>query len=103
MGLLGWMTNFIVGMSYHLLPGFVVGARSAAGLPLLSVAELSPPRARAFVFFSLNLGLLVLAAGLLAGEAWIASAAGDSVRNRRSPLRARFGADTVLCVAPPVP
>ena len=74
-GLLGWMTNFIVGMSYHLVPGFVVGARSAAGLPLLSLAELSPPRARAFVFFSLNLGLLVLAAGLLAGEAWIASAA----------------------------
>ncbi len=72
LGFLGWVTNFIVGMSYHLGPGFVVAARATAGLPALTTAELSIPRIRPFVFVALEIGLLTLAAGLLAGLAPLA-------------------------------
>jgi hypothetical protein len=72
LGLLGWVTNFIVGMSYQLFPGFVAGVRTAAGWPPLTVAELSIPRYRPFVFFSLNIGDLVLASGLLTARVALA-------------------------------
>jgi cbb3-type cytochrome oxidase subunit 1 len=72
LGLLGWVTNFIVGMSYQLFPGFVAGVRTAAGWPPLTITELSLPRYRPFVFFSLNLGDLVLASGLLMAQVELA-------------------------------
>jgi hypothetical protein len=72
LGLLGWVTNFIVGMSYQLFPGFIAGLRVTAGWPRLSIAELSLPRFRPFVFFSLNVGVLLLAAALIAADVLLA-------------------------------
>jgi len=71
-GLLGWVTNFIVGMSYKLFPGFIVGLRETAGWPKLAITELSLPRYRPFVFFSLNVGVLALTIGLIAAQATLA-------------------------------
>jgi len=73
LGLLGWVTNFIVGMSYQLFPGFIAGLRVTAGWPGLSIAELSLPRFRPFVFLSLNVGVLLLAAALIAAALIIAT------------------------------
>ncbi|MBI2902198.1 MAG: hypothetical protein HYY12_01235 [Candidatus Methylomirabilis oxyfera] len=78
-GLLGWVTNFIIGMSYQLFPGFIVGLRVAAGWPRLSVAELSLPRYRPFVFFSLNAGVLLLTSGLIAAQVMLARLGAVSV------------------------
>ncbi len=72
LGLLGWVTNFIVGMSYKLFPGFIAGLRETAGWPKLGIAELSLPRYRPFVFFSLNSGNLVLAGGLITAQVALA-------------------------------
>lgn len=72
LGLLGWVTNFIVGMSYQLFPGFVAGIRTAAGWPPLTIAELSLPRYRPFVFFALNSGDFLLASGLLTAQVALA-------------------------------
>ncbi len=72
LGLLGWVTNFIVGMSYRLFPGFVVGIRTGAGWPPLTIAELSLPRSRPFVFFALNIGDFLLASGLLTAQVTLA-------------------------------
>jgi cytochrome c/quinol oxidase subunit I len=74
LGVLGWISNFIIGMSYQLFPGFVSRARSAIGLPALTIAELSIPRPRPFVFLCFNAGVAVLAAGLLGGSAGLARA-----------------------------
>ncbi len=71
-GLLGWVTNFIIGMSYKLFPGFIAGLRVTAGWPRLSITELSLPRYRPFVFFSLNVGVLLLAIGLIAAQVTLA-------------------------------
>ena len=71
-GLLGWVTNFIVGMSYKLFPGFIAGLRETAGWPKLAITELSLPRYRPFVFFSLNVGVLTLTIGLIAAQATLA-------------------------------
>ncbi len=72
LGLLGWVSNFIVGMSYQLFAGFVARVRSALDWPHLSVAELSISTGRPLVFYALNGGVLIMAGGLLAG--WIAVA-----------------------------
>jgi hypothetical protein len=72
LGLLGWVTNFIVGMSYQLFPGFIAGLRVTAGWPRLSIADLSLLRFRPFVFFSLNVGVLLLAAALIAADVLLA-------------------------------
>jgi hypothetical protein len=69
LGVLGWISNFIIGMSYQLFPGFVARARAATGWPALTIAELSIPRARPFVFLCFNAGVAVLAWGLLDGSA----------------------------------
>ena len=81
MGLLGWVSNFIIGMSYQLFPGFVARARTGRGWPAVTIAELSIPRPRPFVFIAYNLGVAMVAGGLLAssvdlavaGSAWIAA------------------------------
>ncbi len=68
LGLLGWVTNFIIGMSYKLFPGFIAGMREVVGWPKLAIAELSLPRCRPLVFFSLNGGVLALAIGLITAQ-----------------------------------
>jgi hypothetical protein len=65
LGLLGWVSNFIIGMSYQLFAGFVARARSALGWSHLSVADLSVTSARPLVFWALNAGVLIMAGGLL--------------------------------------
>lgn len=72
LGLFGWVTNFIIGMSYHLFPGFVTGLRATVGWPRLAISELALPRCRPFVFFSLNAGVLALACGLITGQGLLA-------------------------------
>ncbi len=72
LGLLGWVSNFIVAMSYQLFAAFVVRARSALGWPYLSFAELSVSGGRPLVFCALNAGVLIMAGGLLAGQIAIA-------------------------------
>ncbi len=65
MGLLGWVSNFIIGMSYQLFPGFVVHARNAAGWRAVTIAELSIKPPRWMVFIAYNAGVAVLVAGLM--------------------------------------
>jgi len=68
MGLLGWISNFIIGMSYQLFPGFVARARTGSGWPAVTIAELSILRTRPFVFIAYNFGVAMVAGGLLAGS-----------------------------------
>ena len=72
LGLLGWVTNFIIGMSYKLFPGFVVGVRERRGWPKLAIAELSLLRCRPLVFFLMNAGVLTLAGGLITAQVAVA-------------------------------
>ncbi len=74
MGLLGWISNFIIGMSYQLFPGFVVRARTTLGWPAVAIAELSIAQTRPFVFITYNLGVAMIAGGLLAGSIGLAVA-----------------------------
>ena len=52
MGLLGWVSNFIIGMSYQLFPGFVVHARTSAGWRAVTIAELSLKQPRWMIVVS---------------------------------------------------
>ena len=74
LGLLGWVSNFIVAMSYQLFAPFVARARSVLGWPCLTVAELSVCGGRPLVFCTLNAGVLIMAGGLLAGQIAVAQA-----------------------------
>jgi len=66
-GLLGWMSNLIIGMSYKLFPGFVAAARVELARRRVPVGELGvPERASAPIFVGYNGGVLLLVAGLLA-------------------------------------
>ncbi len=62
-GLLGWMINFIIGMSYQLFPGFVSRVRFALDWPAVTIAELSVTRMHLFVFafYNCGVGLVVIA------------------------------------------
>ncbi len=71
-GLLGWVTNLIIGMSYKLFPGFVVGVRERRGWPKLAIAELSLLRCRPLVFILLNAGVLMAAGGLISAQVTVA-------------------------------
>ena len=79
LGLLGWVTNFIVGMSYQLFAGFIAGFRVTAGWPKVTIAELSLPRYRPFVFFSLNVGILALSSGLIVAQVGLARLGAASI------------------------
>jgi hypothetical protein len=65
LGLLGWISNFIIGMSYQLFPGFVSRVRTGAGWPMVTVAELTIKRPRALVFAAFNAGVALLVVGLM--------------------------------------
>jgi hypothetical protein len=79
MGLLGWVSNFIIGMSYQLLPGFVARARSSAGWSAVAIAELSIKRPRWAVFVSYNLGVAVLVVGFMSSSAGLAQAGATGI------------------------
>lgn len=72
MGLLGFFSNFIVGMSYQLFPGFVARARTSAGRASVTIAEISTTRTRLLVFLTLNSGVLLLAGGFVENAVHIA-------------------------------
>ncbi len=67
-GLLGFFSNFIIGMSYQLFPGFVACARQGRGWAAVTIAELSVMRTRWFVFGAFNAGVAVMIAGFMAGS-----------------------------------
>jgi hypothetical protein len=73
-GIVGWMSNLIVGVSYKLFPGFVAGARVQLGRPPVPLDVLgTPPRLPPVTFTALNAGAGVLVLGLLldaGGLAW---------------------------------
>lgn len=72
LGLLGWVSNFVVGMSYQLFTGFVMRARLALGWPPLNTAELTVSSGRPLVFAAFNGGVLLMAGGLLTGQLAVA-------------------------------
>jgi len=78
-GLLGWVSNFIIAMSYQLFPGFVSRARLIRGFPVVRAAELSTSTHRPFIFIAYNLGVAIIAGGLLAGATTLAIVGAISV------------------------
>jgi hypothetical protein len=83
LGLLGWVSNFIIGMSYQLFPGFVGRVRTGFGWPAATIAELSIKRTRPFVFVAFNAGVAAAVTGFASGStgiarlgAWAIAAAG---------------------------
>ena len=64
-GILGWMGNFIIGVSYYLFPAFVVRVRSLHRWRAPSAVKLSFARARSTTFVTYNSGLAAMIAGLL--------------------------------------
>jgi len=66
--LLGWASNYIIGVSYRLFPGFASGSRTDAARPAMTAAELSVGGTRAPVFLGFNLGIVVAAVGLCSGS-----------------------------------
>jgi hypothetical protein len=68
-GIVGWMSNLIVGVSYKLFPGFVAAARSQRERRPVPLAVLGVPRAvQALDFPTLNGGTLLVVMALLAGR-----------------------------------
>ncbi|MFZ0658595.1 MAG: hypothetical protein WAM05_07740 [Candidatus Binataceae bacterium] len=66
-GLLGFFSNFIIGMSYKLFPAFVTRARQGCGWTAVTIDELSIVRTRWFVFGAFNGGVALMIAGFLVG------------------------------------
>jgi hypothetical protein len=68
-GILGWMSNLIIGVSYRLFPGFVVAARTAGRRAPLPLAVLGVPGWTAPpTFCAYNGGLVLLVGGLAVGS-----------------------------------
>jgi hypothetical protein len=66
-GLLGWMSNLVIGMSYKLFPGFVTAARADRGRPAAPIATIAVPEALpplVFVGFNGGVGVIALGVGL---------------------------------------
>lgn len=78
-GLLGFVSNFIIGMSYKLFPGFVARARASMGWGAAANAELSDSRPQPVVFIAFNSGIALAVAGLLLGWLPIAVAGGIAI------------------------
>lgn len=73
-GLMGFFSNFIIGMSYHLFPGFVARSRTAFRWRAMTVAELGFKGPRGLIFVAFNAGIATLAVGLLAANVILAEA-----------------------------
>jgi hypothetical protein len=71
-GLLGWIVNFIIGMSYQLFSGFVSRVRSALGWPTVTIAELSVPRIHPFIFALYNGGTVLVVIAFLYASPYLA-------------------------------
>lgn len=67
-GLLGFFSNFIIGMSYKLFPAFATRARQGRGWTAVTIDELSIVRTRWFVFGAFDGGVALMIAGFLAGS-----------------------------------
>ena len=68
-GIVGWMSNLIVGVSYKLFPGFVAAARSQRERRPVPLAVLGvPPALPPVVFATLNGGTLLVVLALLAAQ-----------------------------------
>jgi hypothetical protein len=74
--LLGWAGNFIIGMSYRLFPGFVVGVRAALQYPRRGVTHLSVKSRRPLIFLVFNGGVLALGAAFIIGASRLAAFGG---------------------------
>jgi cbb3-type cytochrome oxidase subunit 1 len=72
LSLLGWVSNMMVGASYQLFPRLVLRARQSRRWPTMTAADLSPTAMRPAVFLGLNLGILGMVSGLLAGGTAVA-------------------------------
>jgi hypothetical protein len=66
-GIIGFASNFIIGMSYRISAGIVTHARSAAGWAVVTIDEISISKMRPFVFFGFNGGAVALSIGFLTG------------------------------------
>jgi hypothetical protein len=65
-GIVGWMSNLIVGVSYKLFPGFVAAARTQLGRPAVPMAVLRvPAQLPPIVFAGLNVGVVAIVLGIL--------------------------------------
>jgi hypothetical protein len=71
-GLLGFFSNFIIGMSYNLLPGLVIKARSARRWRAVANADLAIAAPRALIFAAFNGGIIIACIGFVAANAAIA-------------------------------
>jgi hypothetical protein len=70
-GIVGWMSNLIIGVSYKLFPGFVSAARSQRGRPPVPLDVLGPARGLPpAVFATVNAGAVCVVLGLLVADAW---------------------------------
>src|SRR5579883_545832 len=71
-GLLGWLSNLVIGVSYKLFPGFDAGTRSERARRPVPLAVLGvPERVQPAVFVAFNLGTATLAGGLLGDLVWL--------------------------------
>jgi hypothetical protein len=95
-GIVGWMSNLIVGVSHKLFPGFVAAARGQRGRPPVPLAVLGVPGVlQRLVFVCLNAGTLLLVLGLLgAAASWMR--AGGAVLAGAAVLYAIAAGRTVL-------
>jgi hypothetical protein len=59
-GLLGWVVNFIMGMSYQLFPGFVTRVRAGLGWRSVTTLEISVPRSHPLTFVLYNAGVVIV-------------------------------------------
>ena len=79
MGLLGWISNFLIGMSYQLFPGFVARARVAAGWRAVTIAELSIKSPRWLVLSTFNTGVALMAAGFMVSSVVLAQVGASGI------------------------
>jgi hypothetical protein len=65
-GIVGWMSNLIVGVSYKLFPGFIAATRAHRGRAAVPMAQLGPPGSiPPYVFVLLNAAVVAVVVGLL--------------------------------------
>jgi hypothetical protein len=71
-GLLGWLSNLIVGVSYKLFPAFVVAARTELRRAIVPLSSLGAPEAlKPMVFGLFNAGVACEVAGLVLASGWL--------------------------------